>query len=464
MSAEIGGASIVFHNIRGQIVALAVIAAAVLTSGLAGAQTSPHDVTLALVGGRLIDGYGGPPLENSVILISGNKISAVGQVGLLEVPEGVRLVSTEGMTVMPGLIDVHVHFDILGHSDYNYWFPAYESKMRDVVMPTAARAMLNAGVTSVRDLGADFENILWLREQINSGRMVGPRTFIAGPFLRKTVTAFVTSNYKDTWVVDGAADAREKVRRLITEFKVDVIKTQDEALSLEELTAIYDEAHKLGRRVASHIYSQTAIRTALKAGLGAYDTIEHIGDGMEPVYPGDIVQMILDQRVAMAPTVIAIDGFRQMTEFPELLDHPDWRDSLPPDIWLDVNASYRNFQRHPLYHRAIFERQSRLGKLRQLRRSGAIFVVATDSGTRGNPHHAAAWREMVQLVDIGMSPMEVILAATQIGAIVIQRQRDLGTIAEGRLADIIVVDGDPLTNMADMRHVEHVVKDGRVIR
>lgn len=422
-----------------------------------------EDQVLALVGGRLIDGFGGKPLENSVILVRGNRIVSIGQEGLLAVPAGARVIDTNGMTVMPGLIDVHVHFDILGHSDYPYWFPAYESQMRDVIMPTAARIILQAGVTSVRDLGADFDNIMWFRDEVNSGRIEGPRVFVAGPFLRKTVTSFVTGDYSDTWVVDGPEDAREKVRRL-AEIGVDLIKTQDEGLSFDELQAIYDEAHKQGKRVASHIYSQPGIRRALQAGLGRLDTIEHIGDGMEPEYPSDIVQMILDQKVAMAPTIIAIDGFYQMTVFPELLDHPDWKASLPADIWQDVNRSYDNFQRHPLYSRAIFERKARFSKLRQLYEAGAQFVLSTDSGTRGNPHHMAAWREMVLMREVGLKPMEVILAATVVGARVLGRGQELGTIADGKLADIIVIDGDPLRNMADMRNVRHVIRDGEVIR
>lgn len=422
----------------------------------------PAEITLALVGGRLIDGYGGEPLENSVVLVAGERIAAVGAVGELEVPPGARLVDTDGMTVMPGLIDLHVHFDILGHSDYGYWFPAYESRMRDVVLPTAAEILLDAGVTSVRDLGSDVDNIFWLKEQVSSGAIPGPRTFIAGPFLRKTATAFVSDDYVDTWVVEGPEDAREKVRRLV-DMGVDLIKTQDEALSLEELRAIYDEAHRLGKRVATHLYSRNAIRRALEAGIGEWDTLEHIGRGPEPRYPDDIVQGILDSGVAMAPTVIAFAGFKEIAENPELLDHPDWERSLPPDIGEDVRRSYDGYQRHSLFYGAVNEYEPRMSKLRQLHEAGARFIMASDSGTRGNPHHAAAWREMVYLTEIGLSPMETILASTRWAATVLQR-RDLGTVGPGQLADIIVVDGDPLRSMRDMRNVVQVVKGGAVVR
>jgi imidazolonepropionase-like amidohydrolase len=423
-----------------------------------------QDATLAIVGGRLIDGYGGPPIHDSVILVSGNRIIAVGTQNDVEVPAGVKVIDADGRTVMPGLIDLHVHFDIIGHGDYDHWFANYESRMRSDVLPTAARIMLNAGVTSVRDLGTNIDNAFWLREQINSGAMPGPRTFIAGPFLRKTVTSFVSPNFVDTWVVENPADGRRKVRQL-AEMGVDVIKTQDEALSREELAAIYDEAHQQGLRVATHLFSQKALRTALEAGIGQWDTIEHIGEGSQPRYPDDIVNMIIEQQVAMAPTIIAEEGLRQIFLNPELVHDPEWGALMPDDIYEDIRGSYGDVQRHPLFNRAVLHRESKMKKLRQLYEAGANFIVASDSGSRANPHHNAAAREAHFLVkEVGLTPMEAIMAATYWGAVVLQKQNELGTISEGKLADIIVIDGDPLEYTGDLRHVMHVVKDGVLIR
>lgn len=428
--------------------------------GPVGDDTSP--VTLALVGGRLIDGYGGPPLEDSVILIRGDRIAAIGQVGRLEVPAGTRVISTEGMTVIPGLIDLHVHYDILGHNDYGYWFPKYKDQMRTLVMPLAAKLMLEAGVTSARDLGGNPADMLWLREEINSGRMPGPRTFIVGPFLRKSVNAIGEVRH-DTWVVKDPEDARQKVRDLV-KLGVDVVKTQDEAFSVEELRAIYDEARKHGLRVATHLFSSVAVRRALQAGIGPFDTLEHVGDGPEPEYAADIVQGIVESEVGLVPTEIAIDGFRQLVLFPEMRDHPRFRNSFPPELWADIRGSYEDMQRHPLFHRSLYDRAARVSKMRQLRAAGGRFYLGTDSGTRGNPHHAAAWREMVQFVEFGLTPMETILASTFWPARVLGRGNDLGTIAPGKLADIIVVDGDPLQNMAVMERVVNVVQNGKVVR
>lgn len=431
---------------------------------LAAPLPAQQDVTLAIRGGQLIDGFGGRPTSRGVILIAGNRIAAVGAEAETPIPAGVRTLDARGMTVMPGLIDLHVHFDIIGHGDYPHWFGSYEDRMRSDIIPAAARSLLHAGVTSVRDLGTDISNAFWLRDEINSGRMPGPRPFIAGPFLRKSTTPFVSDDFVDTWVVENPRDGRDKVRRLV-DMGVDVIKTQDEALSYDELKAIYDEAHRLGMPVATHLFSQKALRTALEAGLSSGDTIEHVGEGRQPRYPDDLVRMIVENDVYMAPTIIAEEGIRQIYLNPGFVDHPDWKRYVPVDLYEDIVSSYDDIQRHPLFGRAIQGRDGKMSKLRQLKSAGAHFILASDSGTRGNPHFAAAWREMYFLVEeVGLTPMEAIMAATSEAARVLRARRDIGTISAGKFADVIVVDGDPLMNIGAMRNVVHVVKDGVIVR
>jgi len=126
--------------------------------GASAPSVSAHPI--ALVGGRLIDGFGGPPLANSVILIDEERITAVGQVGKLEVPKGVEVISTEGMDVLPGLWDCHVHTMLLGHSDYTHWDKTYPKRLASEIMPAAGHQLLMAGVTSARDLGAPHAYLL----------------------------------------------------------------------------------------------------------------------------------------------------------------------------------------------------------------------------------------------------------------------------------------------------------------
>ena len=120
----------------------------------------------ALVGGTLIDGYGGPPIRNSIILISGERIQAVGQVGSLPVPPGTEIISTEGMSVLPGLWDMHVHTMLDGHSDYEHWDKTYPPRLEKEIMPASIRQLLMAGVTSARDLGGPLEASIAVRGDV----------------------------------------------------------------------------------------------------------------------------------------------------------------------------------------------------------------------------------------------------------------------------------------------------------
>ena len=138
----------------------------------------------ALVGGTLIDGYGGTPIRNSVIIVEGERIRAVGQVGSLPVPAGAEVISTEGMSVLPGLWDMHVHLMINGHGDYAHWDKTYMPVQESVIMPASARQLLMAGVTSARDLGGPLGASVGVRDAINAGKIPGPTLYVSGPFIQ----------------------------------------------------------------------------------------------------------------------------------------------------------------------------------------------------------------------------------------------------------------------------------------
>ena len=283
-------------------ITIGVLCALLVTiEGNVSAQGAEADV-LALVGGQLIDGTGSIAVVDSVVLVSGSRIVAIGTVGELEVPENAAVIDTNGMSVLPGLIDLHMHFDILGHIDIGVWLPAHKDEMRARIMPLAAKAKLHAGVTTVRDVGGNPENSLWFRNMVTSGEIVGPRIVSAGPMLRREANVYGDGSYIDSWGVAGPDEARQAVRN-VEEMGFDLVKAQDPDFSSEEFAAIYSEAHRLGKRIASHLYDVEDIRRALRAGLGKYDTIEHFGVGDALRYDNDILQMILDQEVAIVPTV-----------------------------------------------------------------------------------------------------------------------------------------------------------------
>ena len=438
---------------------LALLALAGAPGATAQAPEKP-DQALVLVGGRLIDGYGGPPLENSVIVVRGNRIEAVGRVGEVAIPTGARVISTEGHTVLPGLMDMHVHLMIIGHADYDYWFRAYRDRWRDVIMPISAKQLLMAGITTVRDLGAPLDDILHVRDRIARGEIPGPRVFASGPFLQKKAPP-LEAEFR--WEVHGAEDARAKTQKLV-DAGVDLIKVIDQdQMTMEELEAIVQTAHAAGKHVTAHAHRAEEIRRAARAGV---DAIEHTGLATQPGYPEDVLALAKERNASLywCPTIEGLYLYPYtVDEFPERLDDPRLKADLPPDIYEDVRRSLDHPERMA-YYTVIRRRTPTLAnKFQQMRSTGVTLITGTDSGIPMNFHFDSTWRELDTFVRLGVSPMDALRAATFWPARLLKRD-DLGVIAPGKLADIVVVDGDPLRSMEALRHVVHVVKDGVVYK
>src|SRR5438132_2900772 len=249
---------------------------------LASAQARP----LALVGGRLIDGFGGHPLANSVIIIENERITAIGAVGTLKVPADAEVISTEGMDVLPGLWDCHVHTILLGHSDYAHWDKTYPPRLGSKIMPAAARQLLMAGITSARDLGGPLKESISLRDRINHGEIPGPTLYVAGPFIQHEPYPG-TESFR--WAVKGAADGKAKVKQL-ADAGVNIIKLIDQdQMTMEEVKAVVDEAHAHKLPVIAHAHRPEEIRPGLAAGV---DCFEHTGLAAAPGCPDDILKAL----------------------------------------------------------------------------------------------------------------------------------------------------------------------------
>jgi imidazolonepropionase-like amidohydrolase len=442
-------------NVSRTLLVLGILA---LTSQAAGAQQP----TLALVGGRIIDGYGGPLIENGVILIVDDRIVTVGPRSEVDVPGGTPVVSTEGMTVMPGLFDMHVHLMILGHGDYARWHELFGDKLADEVMPIAARQLLEAGVTSARDLGAPLDDILDVKRRIASGEIPGPRLFVSGPFIQHAPYEPWEAEYR--WGVSGADDARQKVQQII-DAGVDVIKLIDQdQLTAEEVAAVVETAHANGKPVVAHAHRPDEIRIGLDAGV---DNFEHTGLATAPGYPEDVLQRLRERNATLywTPTISPLYVMQYSGEvFPERLDDPSWKVGMTPAMANEIRASLHDIPRLPYY--ALFpSRIPRLPeKFGQIRETGVQLLIGTDAGIPSMFHNDATWREMAKWVELGVAPMQVIQAATLWPARFLQVQDNLGTLAPGRLADVIAVRGDPLSNMEVLRAVEVVIQGGKQIR
>lgn len=420
----------------------------------------------ALVGGTLIDGYGGPPLRNSVIIVEGERIARVGTVETVEIPADAEVISTEGMSVLPGLWDMHVHLMITGHADYAHWDSTYPPLFESVIMPASARQLLLAGVTSARDLGAPLEASIAVRDAIKAGRIPGPTLYVSGPFIQH---APYPGTEAFRWGVTGERDAREKVRRL-AQAGVDVIKLIDhDQMTMEEVRAVVDEAHRHGLPVVAHAHRPEEIRRGLIAGV---DCFEHTGLAMAPEYPEDIIAMIRERTAQMnrgplfwTPTIEGLFNYEYTRDNPEKLDDPSWHVGLPDSIIKDIRESLRHFDRLSYFQLTPSRRPTLARKFQQLRESGVTLLIGTDSGIPGKFHSQSTWNELdIWVSRLGVSPMDAIRAATYWPAVAMRVADDYGTVSEGKYADIIAVRGDVLRYINLLQDVDFVMKHGAVVK
>ena len=417
----------------------------------------------ALVGGTLIDGYGGRPLPNSVILIEGEKIVAVGQVGTLAIPADAEVISTEGMSVLPGLWDMHVHLMINGHSDYAYWDKTYPPLLEKVIMPASAHQLLMAGVTSARDLGGPLKESLAVRDAINRGELPGPTMYVSGPFIQH-------KPYPGTeafrWGVSGEKDARAKVKKL-ADAGVDCIKLIDQdQMTMAEVMAVVDEAHKHNLPVVAHSHRPEEIRRGLKAGV---DCFEHTGLSSAPEYPPDIIAMIRERTAQMnlgpmfwTPTVEGLYNYEYVRDNPEELDNDSWHLDLPDSVIADIKASIAHPGQLPYFQLTPVRKPTLERKVKQLKESGLVLLIGTDSGIPTKFHSQSTWHELdVWVNEFGFDAMYAIKAATYWPAVAMGVEQEVGTITPGKYADIIAVKGDVLRYINLLSDVDIVIKHGK---
>lgn len=437
-----------------------LLALAVMAAGVP-ARTAAQPVT-ALVGGTLVDGHGGPPLRHSVILLRGDRITAIGTVGRLAVPQGATVISTEGMTVLPGLWDMHVHLMLAGHGNYAKWDREYPAKLLPEVMPAVAQQTLRAGVTSVRDLGAPLDEILTLKRRIDRGELAGPTVYPSGPFLQK-------HPYPGTeafrWGINGPEDARAKVQRL-AQAGVKVIKLIDhDEMTMPELKALVDEAHAQGLPVVAHAHRPEEIRRGLAVGV---DCFEHTGLATAPAYPDDIIAAVRERAARgnlpplfWTPTISVLNDYTAKRDDDEFLDDPHWRTGLSPATATDIRASLDRLDTLA-YYRFVPARKPYLRtKFEQLRSTGARLLIGTDGGVPATWHGTSTVDEMIAWVrDFGVEPMETIRAATYWPALSLGVLDRVGTVSVGKTADIIAVRGSVLQDITRLREVTLVIKGG----
>src|SRR6266540_2962389 len=369
---------------------------------LASAQSRP----VALVGGRLIDGFGGHPLANSVIIIENERITAIGTVGALKVPADAEVISTEGMDVLPGLWDCHVHTILLGHSDYAHWDKTYPPRLGSEIMPAAARQLLMAGISSARDLGGPLKESISLRDRINRGEIPGPTLYVAGPFIQHE--PYPGTEYF-RWGVKGAAG-------------VDCFEHTGLAAAPGYPDDILNALHE---------------RTA-KMSLG-------------PLF--------------WCPTIEGFINYQSLIENPEPLDDPKNYDGVPPDIAADIKQSIAHPNQLAYYQITPLRAKTVAHKFKQLQDSGVVMLIGTDSGIPMKFHSQSTWHELDAWVNhLGVDSMTAIRAATYWPAVMMKVDKDYGSISEGKFADIIALRGDVLQHIDLLQRVDLIIKHGKRVK
>jgi imidazolonepropionase-like amidohydrolase len=404
-----------------------------------------HAAPGAIRCGKLLDVRAGHMLSDQVVVFDdAGSITAVGPAASTKLPSGVTAIDLSSATCLPGLIDVHTHitFDPSGNGYQGLGISVPREAVTGV---KNARITLRAGFTTIRNVGASGYTDVAVRDGINDGEIEGPRMLVSGPPLG--ITGGHCDNnllpsefhFKDEGVADGPWAARAKVREVI-KYGADVIKICASGgvlskgdlpgtpqYSFEEMQAIATEAHKLGRKVAAHAHGTQSIKDAIRAGI---DSIEHSS-------------LIDDEGIALAK------------EHGTYLDFDIYND----DYILQEGAKAGMLPES-------IEKEKKIGRLqrenfRHAWESGTKMAFATDAGVY--PHGDNA-KQFAKMVEWGMKPIDAIQAATVSAADLLGWASKVGAVEPGHYADIIAVNGDPLSNVRVLESVKFVMKGGTIVR
>ena len=420
-------------------------------------QPAAASTTLAVVGGFLIDGFGGSPVPDSVVLIEGDRITTVGEEGRLAIPPGARIVDANGYTVMPGLIDAHVHLDILGHGDYPTWHELVRANYAEVMERSAAQ-LLAHGVTTARDAGGELQASVRTRDRIQRGEIPGPRMLVSGGWIQNWPDEQAKRHYRRFNLnVHSVEEARRAAASLL-DGGADFIKAYT-GLTLEQMKAITDEAHRRRKRVGAHVYTDEEIRVAIEGGV---DVLDHAGSGHQnPLFTDETLRLMADRQIPVAQSIAhRVTLYPAHLAWPERIEDPRLRSELGrfADPIID---SLRRFSSLSYFSQIQTQMRVAPRAARQLVDGGARVIMGTDSGTPGFFHSDSVWREADALVRLaGLSPMETIVASTRLAAQALGV--NAGVVHPGRLADLILVRGNPLDNVLYLQNVERVIRAGVV--
>ena len=403
-------------------------------------RVSPRNTApLVLLGGTLIDGTGKPPVNNSVIVIQGDRIIAAGARSEITIPTGARVVDASGRYILPGLWDMHSHL-------YQVEFgPAY----------------LAAGITTARDVGNDIEFVTSLRDAAKQGRGLGPRLLLAGYIDGKN----------DFHSFDVQAGTPAEARAAVQHYKnagFDQIKIRDH-VKLDILKVITEEAHRLGMTVTGHVPEGMNALQAVEAGM---DQISHLNFAMTaffPKEPRNDIQVSIDlnspdsknalrvfkeHSTVIDPTLAVLELMIRPKNMPIESFEPGMT-KVAPELIEQIDKKGAPAEQAESLRMVM---NTLLQTIGALHRAGVPIVAGTDVGVPGHTLH----RELELYVNAGLTPMEAIQAAALVPARVMKQENEVGTIEPGKRADLLILSANPLDNISNIRKTKFVVTQGRL--
>jgi imidazolonepropionase-like amidohydrolase len=424
---------------------------------------------LAIVGATVVDGAAAP-IPDAVVLVDGERIQAVGSRAQVALPKGITIVDGRGKWVAPGLVDAHVHFFQSGGAytrpdvvDLRKVRP-YEREIAllKAALPRTFARYLRCGITSVVDVGGPFWNFE-VRDAA-ARTALAPRVAVAGPLISTVDRPQL--DIGDPPIIKTATpdEARALVRREL-ERKPDLMKVwfvfrpgDDLAAGKALVAATVDEARKGGVRTAVHATELETARAAVEAGAAVL--VHSVFD--KPVDDA-FVDLLKRRGVIYIPTLFVRAGYTLVLtgSFVPTPAERRWADP-------DVLATFEEVKSRPELtsrpRRAPDPESDRvpLQNLKRLSDAGVTIAAGTDAGNIGTLHGPSIFRELRLMMDAGLTPREVLASATAAGARVMGREKDLGAVAPGKLADLLILDRDPLVDVANLEAIHRVVKGGRV--
>jgi imidazolonepropionase-like amidohydrolase len=417
-------------------------------AGFSRAQSKPPaaPTEIAIHAGKVLDVRTGNSLTDQIIWIEGDRIKAIGSAANIsaKIPAGAKVIDLSKYTVLPGLIDCHTHLTM---TPYDSGLAGVRLSYPRQALTGArnARVTLEAGFTTVRNVGASGYSDIALRDAINAGDVPGPRMLVSGPALSITGghgdTNFLAPQYN--WSDDGVADGVEGVQKKVREnikYGADVIKFMatggvlsegdNPALaqySPEEMKAIVDTAHSLGRKVAAHAHGAGGIKLAVLAGVDSIEHGSYISD--------EDIALMKERGTYLVPTVYLED-------------------------WLMENVNTLGLTPN-MIEKAKLVLPIAQAHLSHAFKSGVKIALGTDAAVYP---HGLNGHEFGKMVEMGLPPLQAIQAGTVNAADLLGWSDRVGTLEPGKFADIVAVEGDPLANVHVLENVSFVMKGGEVVK